>query len=168
MPDKEPLERRDPLRRAEDFDLALEENDTARAIQRLDWFGQHGVLLLKIMAVLVALQLAVGGIAVAAAIGARHAVGQAASAKEQADLARQVAALARQGVLNNCEASNDSRRSDRELWEFILQLAPASRPGDEDREVRFRQFLDKHLAERDCDAIADSAPTTTLPQGGAR
>lgn len=134
-------------------------NNAERAIRRLDWWGRNGATVLKVLAVVVTLELVLGAVVAVAAFEARSASRHAASAQTAADLAGQVASLARQGVLNNCEAANESRRSDRQLWEFILQIAPATGEAEQERAVRFRRFLDQHLAERDCVAIANAAPS---------
>jgi hypothetical protein len=58
-------------------------------------------------------------------------------------------------IYQSCEASNEGRANNRQLWEYILNLPPLEPPTPE-REKRiadFRAFVDETFAPRDCDAL---------------
>lgn len=57
-------------------------------------------------------------------------------------------------VIANCETANDSRRNNKALWNFVFALPPTQPPTPEQTEriERFKKFVNKTFAERDCQA----------------
>lgn len=60
----------------------------------------------------------------------------------------------RQAVLANCEVSNNSRKDNRDLWDFAFALSPTQPLTDEQKaqQAVFKQFVNKTFAERNCQA----------------
>lgn len=60
----------------------------------------------------------------------------------------------RQAVLANCQTANESRRNNRELWEFAFTLTPNQPQTDAQKAQTqtFKEFVAKTFAERDCQA----------------
>lgn len=60
-------------------------------------------------------------------------------------------------LMQNCETANDSRKSQRKLWGYILAVPP-SQPRSPEQELRvqeFKEFVDNTFAPRDCVAEAN-------------
>lgn len=60
----------------------------------------------------------------------------------------------KQAVLANCQTANESRKNNRDLWEFAFSLPPNQPPTPEQtqRIAEFKKFVAKTFAERDCQA----------------
>jgi hypothetical protein len=57
-------------------------------------------------------------------------------------------------IIHNCETSNDSRKKNHVLWDYILALPPAQ-PLTSDQQLQrdnFSKFVDQTFAQRDCKA----------------
>ncbi len=64
-----------------------------------------------------------------------------------------------------CLQANESRKADRELWEFILN-APTTRqrtPQELETAQKFRDLVNKKDALRDCKAASSKNPIVTIP-----
>lgn len=69
----------------------------------------------------------------------------------------QLASLAqsnRAALVANCETSNDSRKDNRALWDFVFALPALEPPTVEEqaRAAQFKAFIAKTFAQRDCQA----------------
>lgn len=55
-------------------------------------------------------------------------------------------------VVLNCETANDSRRNQKELWDFVFALPALEPPTVEEqaRAAQFKAFIGKTFALRDC------------------
>lgn len=69
----------------------------------------------------------------------------------------QIARLAesnKNAVVANCEVSNDSRRNNKALWDYLLALPPSETqtPAEAQQVNQFKSFVAKTFAERNCQA----------------
>lgn len=57
-------------------------------------------------------------------------------------------------VVANCETANDSRRNQKQLWDFVFALPQLEPPTAEEqaRAAQFKDFIAKTFALRDCQA----------------
>lgn len=57
-------------------------------------------------------------------------------------------------VIANCQTANESRRNNKALWDFAFTLTPDQPPTPEqnERTAKFKEFVAKTFAQRDCQA----------------
>lgn len=68
-------------------------------------------------------------------------------------------------VVANCEVSNESRRDEKALWDFVFALPVLEPPTAEEqaRAAQFKAFINKTFAERDCQTeIKKTAPDPSV------
>lgn len=66
----------------------------------------------------------------------------------------QLAQSSQAAVVANCETANDSRRNQKQLWDFVFALPQLEPPTAEEqaRAAQFKDFIAKTFALRDCQA----------------
>lgn len=60
----------------------------------------------------------------------------------------------RNAIIRNCQTSNDARKNNREIWDYVLELTKDA-PRDRQQSINREQFikqLDMTFAPRDCDS----------------
>lgn len=80
-------------------------------------------------------------------------IGLAAVSFKTSELAH-LAQSNKNAVIANCETANESRKNNRDLWEFAFTLTPEQPPTPEqaERTAKFKEFVAKTFAERNCQA----------------
>lgn len=81
------------------------------------------------------------------------------NARSASDHARQATSAAHVNAQNahtTCVSGNESRKLNRELWQYVLSVPPSTPQTADQLKVRqqFQVYIDKTFAPRDCDVAA--------------
>jgi hypothetical protein len=140
----------DPLVAAERLEVAM--TDLAGEVGTLRDYGHRNRAMIWGLVVSVLLNLVVGVIAISASLQAREATSQAAVNAQNAKI--------------TCEAGNESRRLQTQLWTYVLDLS-SKRPNmtaEQRKQIAaFRGYIATVYAPRDCDANPTPPPGTVTP-----
>jgi hypothetical protein len=86
-------------------------------------------------------------------------------ASERADSAYAIGEANKRAAQLTCEANNQSRASQVELWTYVLSLSAQANPSPTREQAlrlaQFRTYVEKVFAARDCSLPV--TPTTTVP-----
>lgn len=139
----------DAVARSDALDAELEGNPVVMNLVRIS--RQHS-LLLKVLIGSLLFDFALSGAIFFLTVTTSHTA-------DQASQAAKAATSAQTQAYNQCLASNDSRHTQLQLWEFILALPPDPNLTPEQRQrqqvesARFRRYVQKKLAPRDCNKL---------------
>lgn len=84
---------------------------------------------------------------------------------DEANRATSTAAQAIRSQQITCQASNDARALNRNLWGYVLSEAVKSNPGGAKQIEQFRAYIAKTFADRDCTAVVPTPAPTPAPTG---
>lgn len=85
---------------------------------------------------------------------------------DRADEATSAAAQALRAQQITCEASNEARGLNRQLWGYVLTEAAKANPDADTAQLeRFRAVITKTFADRDCAAAVPTPVATPAPTG---
>jgi len=143
-------EDRDPIDAAERLELSM--NDLAAEVKTLGIYGQHNRNMIWALVGSILLSLGLGVVAVSASLEAREATSQATRNEENAKI--------------TCEAGNESRRLQTQLWTYVLDLAaenPELTAQQKKQIALFRGYVSTVYSPRDCNNSPTIPPGTVTP-----
>src|SRR5881227_490674 len=146
----------DPLAAAARLEASM--NNLATEVSRQDRYGHRNRQLIWGLVASVILNLVVGAIAISASLQAKEATSAAHRNAENARI--------------TCEASNEARRLNSQLWTYVLDLSsrnPNLTAQQKKQIAAFRGYIATVYAPRDCNTSPTLPPTVspTLPTGTA-
>jgi hypothetical protein len=139
--------------------LEISVNKLRDEINNLRVYGQRSRRLIIGLAVSIVLD-----VLLSAAVGLLAI--QAVSTSNRANEANSLASRNAQNQLITCQAGNESRAAQVQLWNYVLDLAarnPNQSPDQVERLKQFRAYLTTALGPRDCTARTPSAVSLSAP-----
>jgi hypothetical protein len=130
--------------------LAAEVARQADEVERQDVYGRHNRQLIWGLVASVLFSLAMGAVAISASLQATQATSAANRNAENSRI--------------TCEAGNESRRLQNQLWTYVLDLSSRNpnRTIQQQKQIaQFRAYIATVFAPRDCDATPTLSPTVT-------
>jgi hypothetical protein len=140
----------DPLQAAERLEASM--NDLAGEVRELRTYGQHNRVMIWSLVAAILIALVSAGFAVAASLQAKDATSQANRNAENAKI--------------TCEAGNESRRLQTQLWTYVLDQTatnPELTAQQKKQIAAFRGYIATVYAPRDCDNSPTIPPGTVTP-----
>lgn len=143
----------DPVARSDEFDKRLGDSHIVQALVNT---GKTNRRIIRWLAVSVALDIGLSVAMIFIAIGAQHTAETATSAQTQTRL--------------QCEAGNEARSAQLQLWTYVLTLSSQHETKRQKKQaVQFRHYIQRVFAQRDCDnpepsSSAGPLPATPTPQ----
>lgn len=143
---------------AERLELAMAAlRDDLQAVRRYGLRNRAMIWAIGILGAVVAVVVVVATVAAVRAGHAAHKANEATSATAQLALQQRT----------SCEAGNDSRRLNRNLWNYVLSEAVKSNPAGATQIEQFRAYIAKTFADRDCSVVAPIPGPTAAPSPSA-
>lgn len=67
-------------------------------------------------------------------------------------------------IITACEVGNQTRATERTVWDYVLNVTPQQPQTDAQKEqsTAFKKFLDINLAQRDCSKELTATPSATV------